>query len=180
MCLNIQKENSHDLAIVLPLIWPKPLTDFCFSQGRERESSCLLLPRRCSQPGSASKSFAGMPEENESLLPDFTWRVEMSRGVRKAEGWSWPGGHPEPLLSHPHPALFPVCSLRYKFDQRHHNQAFLTANLNPEKPSLAWARAERVKTGSKHIFEVPLRPGSIHILFPSSKHRQTPPTQSKE
>lgn len=86
MCLNIQKENSHDLAIVLPLIWPKPLTDFCFSQGRERESSCLLLPRRCSQPGSASKSFAGMPEENESLLPGFTWRVEMSRGVRKAEG----------------------------------------------------------------------------------------------
>lgn len=111
-----------------------------------------------------------------ALPGGWKWAGEWGR----QRGWSWPGGHPEPLLSHPHPALFPVCSLRYKFDQRHHNQAFLTANLNPEKPSLAWARAERVKTGSKHIFEVPLRPGSIHILFPSSKHRQTPPTQSKE
>lgn len=41
MFINIQKENTDDLATV----WSKPLTSFCFSQDK-REPFCLLLPHR--------------------------------------------------------------------------------------------------------------------------------------
>lgn len=79
MFISIQKENTDDLATV----WSKPLTSFCFSQDRESPSvcSCLIVPIS----DLASKSFTGMPEEKESLLPDFSLRVETSPGVRQGE-----------------------------------------------------------------------------------------------
>lgn len=77
MLLNLQKENRDDLAAVRSLIWPKLLL---FT--RQRVCSCFIVPT--TDP--ASKSFAGRPEETESLLlPDFTLRGETSPGVRKRE-----------------------------------------------------------------------------------------------
>lgn len=92
---------------------------------RRRESSCLFLPL-CLTPDPASESLAGMLEEKESLMADFTFRVKTSPGVRKGEvagldrqvrrrGQRHPG---VPSAAQLLLALL-VQALSYSFDHRH-------------------------------------------------------------